>query len=78
MAPTASRWSNIGRVWVRFQAKPCAISDKQSTSLKQVSLQVPGFFPCQYHSSNGPYSVFFGHRHYMLAIYVANSFALKW
>ena len=22
MAPTASRWSIIGRLWVRFQAKP--------------------------------------------------------
>jgi len=66
MAPTASRWSIIGRVRVRFQAKP--FCDEQSTPLKHVSIQVPGFFPCQYHSINVPYSVFICHRHSMLAI----------
>ena len=68
MVPTASRWSIIGRMWVRLQAKPCAIFDEQSTSLKQVSVQVPGFFPCHYHSNNVPYSVFICQRHCVLAI----------
>jgi hypothetical protein len=44
MAPTASRWSIIVRVWVRFQVRPCAICGEQSTPLKQVFVQVPGLF----------------------------------
>jgi hypothetical protein len=44
MVPTASRWSIIGRVRVRFQARPCAIGGEKITPLKQVSVQAPGVF----------------------------------
>ena len=41
--------------WVRFQANPCEICGGYSDTGTGFS-QSTSFFPCQYHSTNAPYS----------------------